>query len=552
MQPFVLFAGLALCLPACTAGSPKDTDGVDHDGDGFAGVEDCDDNNDTIHPDADEVCDGLDNNCDAIIDEDAIDRIDWYTDVDGDGFGDPGAEATTACEAPTGSVDNNTDCDDGEATVYPGATELCDELDNDCNEQTDEGLDYYLTSAHLTMGSISNLPVWSVSYDDDGRLSTFQFDNIWNKELEEFGFLDEDWLFTYDATAIAFSGTTSGYNMGDRGFMEGTLDPTGNPSFIKLDTQRDGTFDPGEDYTYTYEWYDTEQYTYRGLDNDFDGVMDSDVVNTFDPDGRTIHAVATSYTGTSTEWEIVNAYDEHGNLTYASVDIHADGSPELVMIINHTYDETGNRTSSTYDNGDDGVLDGQEAWLYDEQGRMIQYDVDNTGSGVFDEMESWLYDENDNVILYTYATDNNEDGKSDEVLVRIAEYDPASRPLFYEEDNDMDGLANYRETYTYDDSLNTIIKDIDRNGDETVEWQFIFEFDENDSLVSALYSFLDGEQDNLHVTLSYDEVGNRTQEAWDYEAENEASDTQLDYRYACLGEPIPEGFVYEHFYKAAL
>ena len=60
---------------------------LDEDGDTFYSDEDCDDNNALIYPSADEICDGIDNNCNDIIDEDVMTT--YYQDLDGDGFGDP-------------------------------------------------------------------------------------------------------------------------------------------------------------------------------------------------------------------------------------------------------------------------------------------------------------------------------------------------------------------------------------------------------------------------------------------------------------------------------
>ena len=58
---------------------------TDQDGDGFS--DDCDDNNPDVFPGATEFCDGLDNDCDNQVDEDAVDADSWYADVDGDNFG---------------------------------------------------------------------------------------------------------------------------------------------------------------------------------------------------------------------------------------------------------------------------------------------------------------------------------------------------------------------------------------------------------------------------------------------------------------------------------
>ncbi|MEC7987530.1 MAG: MopE-related protein [Myxococcota bacterium] len=111
---------------------------VDDDGDGYAIGEDCDDSNPAVHPGAEEICDGTDNNCDGYADENVT--IEFYGDADADGYGNP--EITTqACEVPQGFVSNGSDCDDTNADSYPGAEELCDGLDNDCDSDIDEDLD---------------------------------------------------------------------------------------------------------------------------------------------------------------------------------------------------------------------------------------------------------------------------------------------------------------------------------------------------------------------------------------------------------------------------
>jgi hypothetical protein len=100
--------------------------------------DDCDDTDGAIHPGADEYCDGDDNDCDGETDEDdAVDAATWWVDGDGDGYGDP-LQSRTACAQPTGWVGNDDDCDDSDATSYPGADEYCDGADNDCDGETDE------------------------------------------------------------------------------------------------------------------------------------------------------------------------------------------------------------------------------------------------------------------------------------------------------------------------------------------------------------------------------------------------------------------------------
>jgi len=107
----------------------------DQDGDGwtpFCG--DCSDVTGRVNPEAEEVCDGWDNDCDGTIDgADSLDVVIFYADRDGDGWGDA-ATAEDACEPPADAVLNGEDCDDADADVWPGAPGL----DDDCAPVTDD------------------------------------------------------------------------------------------------------------------------------------------------------------------------------------------------------------------------------------------------------------------------------------------------------------------------------------------------------------------------------------------------------------------------------
>jgi hypothetical protein len=128
---------LAAGLGGCADGDEPAIPLLDADGDHWARTVDCDDTDPSVHPDAEERCDNIDNNCDGVIDQDAVDTTQFYADADGDGFGDEEYGWIT-CSLPEGYADNALDCADLDATINPGSTEICDEIDNDCDEEIDE------------------------------------------------------------------------------------------------------------------------------------------------------------------------------------------------------------------------------------------------------------------------------------------------------------------------------------------------------------------------------------------------------------------------------
>ncbi len=153
---------------------------VDADGDGVGAAEgplescepapgevgvsgDCDDADPDINPNADEVCDGIDNDCDGTTDEGASDASTWIIDGDGDGFGAIGGATTEACTLPSGYAELGGDCDDFNPLRAPGEPEVCDGFDNDCNnvvDDSDERLELWLDFDMDGFGDSSLPPVF--------------------------------------------------------------------------------------------------------------------------------------------------------------------------------------------------------------------------------------------------------------------------------------------------------------------------------------------------------------------------------------------------------
>ena len=214
---------------------------ADGDGDGFgdsgaraaaclqpsgfvSSATDCDDGERAVYPGASEVCDGLDNDCDSLTDDDDPGRLlasttRWYDDLDADGYGDASA-STQACDAPSAAVADDTDCDDGDAAVNPGASEDCDDLDNDCDGVVDQVV-YFESDLDggLPSGIVLNGDATWVRAGSDGqvRLTSIDYYQVGAALLSD--------LVPADDLVISLRFTTGGGDGAD-GLAVGLLDPT--------------------------------------------------------------------------------------------------------------------------------------------------------------------------------------------------------------------------------------------------------------------------------------------------------------------------------------
>ena len=103
-----------------------------------ANAEDCQPNDASAFPGAVETCDGVDEDCDGSVDDNALGAPLWFYDEDGDGYGVTGVTDIYACEPPLGFVADRRDCDGDDPAVYPGAEERCNGIDDNCDTTTDE------------------------------------------------------------------------------------------------------------------------------------------------------------------------------------------------------------------------------------------------------------------------------------------------------------------------------------------------------------------------------------------------------------------------------
>ncbi|GDX80025.1 hypothetical protein LBMAG42_18360 [Deltaproteobacteria bacterium] len=337
----------------CTDPNDYNCDGstgyTDADADGWAACEECDDTSAANFPGATELCDSADNDCDGTVDEaDAADALTWYDDADSDGYGDA-AGVSLACSAPAGSVADDTDCDDADGDVHPGAVELCNGTDDDCDGTTDEsavdGATWYADADLDGYGDASSTtadcsaPAGYVANDDDcddtdSAVSPAAMERCDSIDNDCDGDIDEDasidvltWYIDADADTYGSTATTAidcdqpaGYvsSTTDCNDASNTVHPGATEACNSIDDDCDGVVDDGA--TGTASWYadadsdgygDTATTTvscsapagYVSNDDDCDDTNarvspgDAEICNSVDDDcdGSTDEGVTTTY-----------------------------------------------------------------------------------------------------------------------------------------------------------------------------------------------------------------------------------------------------------------
>ncbi len=126
---------LALSCVACDEAAR-----VDRDRDGSLAGEDCDDRDPRVLPGAVELCDGIDNDCNGLVDDDPLDVDLWFPDEDEDGFSaaPEGTEGVRGCRPGPAWAVRRGDCADDDPAVHPQAQDVCNGVDDDCDGVTDD------------------------------------------------------------------------------------------------------------------------------------------------------------------------------------------------------------------------------------------------------------------------------------------------------------------------------------------------------------------------------------------------------------------------------
>lgn len=363
------------------------------------------------------------------------------------------------------------DCDDDNADINPGVAEVaCDNIDNDCNGEVDDGVAGWLMKKSERDGDGDGTPDSAVdfTYLDDGQPLTEA--QTWvNPDFSDFEYLMQ---WSYDQGRVTMLDRT-GLQPREETYE---TDARGNITRAEIDAGSTGTLTRIQEFAYD----DDDQVIQAWTDSDADG-----------------------------KWDLIQQFDyEDGVQVGSRADSNADGTWDFKF--ERTTDSEGRVIETRLDNDDDDDWDVIATFVFDGAGPLIRMERDNDGDGKVDDVETYTNNAdgqptdaemdlgNDGTVdsrwQRTYHSDGNEhlrradlDGDTEwDSVVESQEYDADGNVLRVRSDDNADDTWDRSWVYTYDRSKRTSIR-YDSDGDGKPNNIFEWSFDKDLNLINDRY-----------------------------------------------------------------
>ena len=445
----------------------EDEGSVDADQDGYSSDVDCDDADGTVHPNADERCDGIDNNCDGMADEwGAIDGTLYYADVDKDGFGDA-SQSIRSCTTVEGYTEDSADCDDTDASLNgddqdgDGASSCdgdCDDFDAALNVLDEDGDGYSICAEDCDDTDPTRYPA-----SENVQMRQTEMDEDGDGDIE---FLMDEWIYRDKQEQI----TEYELQSYREGVLEQSLtraytyDAFGNVLTLKLDVI------PAVGFPYvlsTVSTYNAQQQLVSSMsevDEGSDGTIDLIFRNE-------------------------NIYNADGNIlaSFSYTDENADGAMDQISRTDFQYNFDGERTFQGTDTNNDGTYESvfEFRWLYNSAGKPFwlesKFDYDN--DGVVDEKTLRVdtfgtagYPDIREVYVYTCGECNTVRSRTTISTKRDANDNVIEESEWFDDKNDriIDSKRTVRRVYDEYSNLLSQITEMDADADDRVDGTITF------------------------------------------------------------------------------
>ncbi|MFN5093074.1 MAG: MopE-related protein, partial [Bacteroidota bacterium] len=451
---------------------------------------DCDDTNFAVNAGVSEICNEMDDNCNSLIDEGV--QTTYYFDADLDGFGDVNSD-TLACAAPTGYVASNTDCNDNDSSINPAGIEICNGIDENCNNQIDEGVltTYFADLDNDSFGDAANdslacsLPIGYVTDNTDCNDNDAFYNplTVW--------YLDADGDGYYIDSLTQCVQPSTDYTvvlgiLGDCNDFDSTINAAATEICNTIDDNCDGQIDEGV----------TPITYYADLDGDGFGDVFNDSLACSQPIGFTLDSSDCNDNNNQINpaaTEICNDIDDNCN-GFADEGLTSGECADI--------DNDGLNGYNDIDDDNDGMLDTVEMLTAinngdtDGDGIPDPLDLDSDNDGIFDIIENLGTDpDNDGMVGTGGIVDINLDGLDDNLG------NNGTLPL----DTDADGIPNFQDLDSDADTVPDTIENDNNNDGVSLD----------DTDADGNYDFLDSDDDGDGLLTSVE---------WDYNLDGNSPD----------------------------